>query len=151
MQIFYTIASIDSGNRYINYFLPVRCNEGSFVTCIHYVQSISHNIIKQGLASVVNVCTSPGCVMRNCITADNQVSSISPATCQQPFHLSGRWGFNIIIRKVGRSENNLTLPPTTRRFNFNRREVPGTVMHQRLYPKAFLTKVQVLGYGMGLL
>ena len=44
MPVFYINASIDSGNRNINNFLPVRCNEGRFVASVHYVQSLSHNI-----------------------------------------------------------------------------------------------------------
>ena len=97
--------------------LDVR-KEGSFVTPIHHVHSISHNIIKQGLTSVVNVRTSPGGVMRICITADDLVSSISTVTCHQLLQLPDRWAFNIIVWKVGRSENNLTRPTTTGRFNF---------------------------------
>ena len=31
------------------YFLPVKCNKGQFFASIHYVQSIGHNIVKQGL------------------------------------------------------------------------------------------------------
>ena len=87
---------------------------------------MSNNIIKQGLTSVVNVRTFPGGVMRVCITADDQVSSISPANCHQPFQFPRRWRFHVIVWKVGRSENILPRPPTTRRYNFYCREVPRT-------------------------
>jgi len=89
-----------------------------FVTSIHYIQSISHNIIKQKLTSIFDVCTSRGGVVLICITAEDQVSFISPTTCHQPLQLPGRWRFNIIIWKVGTSENDLPRPPTIRRFNF---------------------------------
>ena len=83
MPIFYKIASIKSGNRNVNNFLPVGRNKSRSVTSVNYVQSISHNVVKQGLASVVDICTSPGGVMRIGITADDEVSSLSPATHHQ--------------------------------------------------------------------
>jgi hypothetical protein len=49
MPVFYKIASIKSGNRNVNNFLPVSRNKGRSVTSIHYVQSICHNVVKQGL------------------------------------------------------------------------------------------------------
>ena len=54
MPIFYEIASIKSSNRNVNNFLPVDRDKGRSVSSVHYVQSISHNIIKQGLTSVVD-------------------------------------------------------------------------------------------------
>jgi hypothetical protein len=137
LPIFNKITSVKSGNCNINNFLPITCYKGRYVTFIHYVQSISHNEIKQGLTSVLNIRTSPGGVMRICITADAQVSSFSPAARHQPLQVPGRWGFGIIIWKVSRSENNLPRPPVTRCFDFYCREIPGTVMHQRQYPKVF--------------
>jgi hypothetical protein len=50
MLIFYKIASIKSGNRNVNNFLPVSRNKGRSVTSIYYVQSINHNVVKQELA-----------------------------------------------------------------------------------------------------
>jgi hypothetical protein len=86
MRIYNKIASIKSGNCNINNFLPIRC------TFIHYVESTSRNEIKQGLTSVVNIRASPGGVMRICITADDQVSSFSPAARHQPLQLPGGGG-----------------------------------------------------------
>ena len=83
MPIFYKIASIKIGNCNVNNFLPVSHDKGRSVTSVHYVQSISHNVIKQGLTSVVDVCTSPGGVMQIGITADDEVSSLSTATHHQ--------------------------------------------------------------------
>ena len=77
MPDFYKIANIKSGNCNINNFLPAGCNKGWSVTSVHCVQSISHDVIKQGLTSVVGVRTSPGSVMRICITANDEVSSSS--------------------------------------------------------------------------
>jgi hypothetical protein len=111
MPNFNKIASVKSGNCDMNNFLPVRCNKGRSVTFIHYVQSISRNKIKQGLTSA-NIRISPGGVMRISIAADDWVSFFSPAASHQPLQLPGVWGFNIIVWKVRRSENNLprTLP-----------------------------------------
>jgi hypothetical protein len=77
MSIFNKIASVKSGNCDVNNFLPIRYNKGRSFTFIRYVQSISHNQIKQGLTFVVNIHTSPGGVLHICITANNQVSSFS--------------------------------------------------------------------------
>jgi hypothetical protein len=46
MPIFNKIASIKGGNVNINNFLPVACDKGRFVALGHYVQSISHNVVK---------------------------------------------------------------------------------------------------------
>ena len=46
-------------------------------------QSISHNVIKQGFTSIVGIGTSQGSVMRICITANDDVSSSSPAAHHQ--------------------------------------------------------------------
>ena len=59
MPVFYKIANIKSGNCTINNFLPVRRNKGRSVTSIHYIQSISHNVVEQGLTSVVDVLYFP--------------------------------------------------------------------------------------------
>ena len=83
MPVFYKIASIKSGNGNVNNLLPVSRDKGRSVTSIHYVQSIGHNVIKQGLTSVVDVFTSREGVMRIGITADDEVSSLSPATHHQ--------------------------------------------------------------------
>jgi len=113
MPIFYKIASIKSGNRNVKNVLPVSRDKGRSVTSIHYVQSISHNVIKQGLTSVVDVCTSLGGVTRIGFTADDEVSSLSPATHHQLLQLLGRWGYSAIIWETGRSENNLPRSSTT--------------------------------------
>jgi hypothetical protein len=95
MPIFYKIASMMGGNCDINNLLPVRRNKGRSVVSIHYVQSVSHNEVKQGLTPVVDVRTSPGGVMRVCITADDEVSSFGPAAHHQPIQLLGTWKFDV--------------------------------------------------------
>ena len=59
MPILYKIASIKSGNSDVNNILPVSRNKGRSVTSVHYDQSISHNVVIQGLAPVVDICASP--------------------------------------------------------------------------------------------
>ena len=94
-------------------FLPVRCNKGRSVASVHYVQSVTYNVVKQGLTSLIDVHTSPGGVMQVSITAVDEVSSFGPTTHQQPLQLPGRWKFNIVVWKIGRSDNDLPRPSAT--------------------------------------
>jgi len=64
---------------------------------IQCIQSVNHNVVIQGLNSVVDVFTSPEVVMRVCITTDEEVSSFSPATNHQPVQLPGRYKFDVVI------------------------------------------------------
>jgi hypothetical protein len=138
MPVFYEIASIKSGNRYINNFLTVISNKGRTVATILYVLSISHNIVKQGLTSVDNICTPPGGMMRVSITVDDEVRSLSPATHHQLLQLLGWRGYSVVIWEISRSENDLPRLSNTRRCNLHGRESSGTVMHQRQYLETFL-------------
>ena len=79
MPVFYKIVNIKSGNCNINNFLPVIFNRGKSVTSVHYVQSIIHNVLEQGLTSIVGVRPSPGGVMRVCTKANDGVNSSSPS------------------------------------------------------------------------
>ena len=134
MPIFYKIASIKSGNCNVNNFLPVSHDKGRAVTSIHYVQSISHNVIKQDsplllmfvLPQEVWCELASQLMMRWVPWALQPITSFSSSS-----GVGGTW-------EIGQSENNLPRPSTTWRCNFHGREIPGTVMHQRQYLKTFL-------------
>jgi hypothetical protein len=79
MTVFYEIADIKSGNGDVNNFLPVKCNKRRSITSINYEQSISHNVVKRGLMSVIDVLAAPACVMQICITGNDEMSSLSRA------------------------------------------------------------------------
>jgi hypothetical protein len=55
MPIFCHIASIKSGNRNVNNVMPLGRNNGRSIASIHYVKSVSHNVVKEELTSVNDV------------------------------------------------------------------------------------------------
>jgi hypothetical protein len=83
-------------------------------------------------------------VMEISTTADDQVSSFSPATCHQLLQLPGRWGFNVIVWKLSLSEPNLPRPPPLDVLIFTAGRSLGHWCINGSMRKPFLTKIQVV-------